>query len=49
MASAKQNIQKTVILHSVLYWCEAWPLALREQHWLKVLCCREYLALGRRK
>jgi hypothetical protein len=32
----KIKIYRTVILPVVLYWCEAWSLALREERWQSV-------------
>jgi hypothetical protein len=32
----KIKIYKTIILPSVLYGCETWPVTLREKHRLKV-------------
>jgi len=31
------KMYRTVILHVVLYWCETWPLTLKEKRRLRVL------------
>jgi hypothetical protein len=48
-AICKERYVESCNLHSILYECDAWPLALREEHRLKVLCCKEYLDLRGRK
>jgi hypothetical protein len=47
--NVKVRIYKTVILPVVLYGCEIWSLALRDEHKLRVFENRDVLTGGCRK